>query len=473
MSSSEPPCEALARAADEGMPIPRFVLRVMERLYSAGFDCYLVGGCVRDYLRGSSPKDYDIAANARADKLMGIFSSGFKVVATGLKHGTVTVVSEGRPVEVTAYRIDGTYSDGRHPDAVTFTPRIEDDLSRRDFTMNALAYSPRGGLVDLFGGREDIIDGCVRCVGDPKIRFGEDALRILRALRFAAVLGFHIDKSTARAIHSERGLLGKISAERVTSELLLLICGKCAAAVMREYRDVLAEALPEIRVMFDFPQNHPYHIYDVWEHTLRTVENVPPSAELRMAALLHDIGKPSCRTVDENGVDHFYGHAEMGAKIAEQCILKRLRLPKAQSERIIALVKNHGVSLVPDRKIMRRRLIKFSEETLRQLMELARADALAQSPAAASRLDELEECGRILDEILAAESCFSVKNLAVDGRDVMNLGVPQGRFVGEILDRLLGEVSDELLANEREPLLHRAAALWEELRQLHGENITI
>lgn len=446
--------------AEEKMNVPDYALRVLNLLNNAGFEGYLVGGCVRDFLMGREPKDYDVATNASAEQTEEVFAD-FHVIETGIKHGTVTVMSDGMPMEVTTYRVDGTYSDGRHPDSVTFSTSLEEDMSRRDFTMNAIAYSPNTGFVDVFGGVEDIRHGIIRCVGEPDRRFNEDALRIMRALRFAAVLGFEIDVQTAESIHRNRGLLSKIAAERITAELFALVCGVNAAQVMREYRDVMAEIMPKLKDMFGFSQDNPHHIYDVWEHTLHAVESVPPTVELRMAALLHDAGKPHCKTVDENGIGHFYRHADISAEIAEDIFKNNLRTSKSISDKIVTLVKNHDETFILTKKIMRRRLMKYGEETLRQLIDLSRGDVLGQGVDVKKRLDELDEAERILNEILSQETCLSLKSMAINGSDLAEFGIECGKIMGEILNKLLEEINDEMIENNRDALAARAVELYQ------------
>lgn len=446
---------------DEKINVPGYALRVLNLLNASGFDGYLVGGCVRDFLMGRSPKDYDIATNASAEQVEGIFSD-FRVIETGIKHGTVTVMSDGNPIEVTTYRVDGTYSDCRHPDNVTFSASLEDDMSRRDFTMNAIAYSPHTGLVDVFGGAEDIRQGIIRCVGEPDRRFGEDALRIMRALRFAAVLGFEIDSQTSESIHRNCRLLHRIAAERITAELFELVCGKNAAHIMREYSDVMAQILPPLKDMFGFEQDNPHHIYDVWEHTLHVTENVPPTVELRMAALLHDAGKPHCKTSDENGIGHFYGHADISAEIAEDIFKNYLRTSKSISDRIVTLVKNHGETFILSKKIIRRRLMKYGEETLRQLLDLSRGDVLGQGVNVEKHISELNEAEQLLNEILSQESCLSLKSMAINGNDLSELGIERGKLMGNILSRLLEEINDETLENNKRALATRAIELYKQ-----------
>ncbi len=321
----------------------------LELLEAAGYEAYLVGGAVRDFVRDSSPaKDWDIATNALPEQVKAVFA-GFRLIETGLKHGTVTVVIDHIQLEITTYRVDGGYTDHRHPDAVSFTRSLKEDLERRDFTMNALAYHPAAGVVDLVGGRADIEAGLVRCVGDPDRRFREDGLRMLRALRFASVYGMTIEPGTAAAVHRNRALLERIAAERVQAELTKLLCGRGAAAVLRSFADVLEVLIPELVPMFGFDQRNPHHDRDVWEHTIAVVEHTPPEPVLRWAALFHDMGKPSCFSLTEDGVGHFFGHAEQGAVMTER-ILDRLRFDRDGRERIARLVRYHDMPLTADRK---------------------------------------------------------------------------------------------------------------------------
>lgn len=377
--------------------IPAGVLRVLEILENAGYEAWLVGGCVRDSLNGVVPKDYDVTTNALTEEVISAFE-GFRVIGTGLKHGTVTVLSGGMPVEVTTYRVDGLYSDGRHPDSVSFASDIRSDLSRRDFTVNAMAYSPERGYIDLFGGMSDLESGLIRCVGNPERRFGEDALRILRAMRFASVLGFDIETETAAAIHRCRGLLQRIAVERITQELLRLLCGINAGNVLRQYSDVIGEIMPPCLSMIGFEQHNPHHEFDVWEHTLRAVDAAPRETILRLAAFLHDIGKPQCFSSDADGIGHFYGHAAKSEEISREIFAKYIRTDKRTEERVLFLVTHHDEPVIPERKILRRRLAKYGEEPLRQLLALNRADIKGQSAVSAGeRLAGLDQAESILD----------------------------------------------------------------------------
>ncbi len=445
----------------EQFDIPSGVLRVLDVLEKAGFEAWLVGGCVRDHLRGLPPKDYDVTTNAAAGQVIAAFD-GFRVIETGIKHGTVTVLSDGMPIEVTTYRVDGEYSDGRHPDSVSFSADIKEDLSRRDFTVNAMAYSPSRGYLDLFGGMDDLGAGIIRCVGDPSKRFGEDALRILRALRFASVLEFEIEPATAEAVHLCKGLLDRIAVERITQEFFGLLCGAGVGDVLRNYRDVIGQIIPPLQRTFGFEQHNPHHDSDVWEHTVRVVEAAPSDRILRLAALFHDIGKPHCFTMGDDGTGHFYGHAKISEEITREILAKYLRTDRKTEERVLLLVAIHDDRIIPERRIVRRRLSKYGEETLRQLLTLKRADLTGLNPAlAADKFRELDEVQNILDELAAESACTTLRSLAIGGGDLMAMGVPKGPLIGKILNLLLSEVCDEQLVNSREPLKKRASELFQ------------
>ena len=356
------------------------------------------------------------------------------------------------PIEITTYRIDGDYSDHRHPDSVSFTRSLKDDLERRDFTMNALAYSPKDGVVDLVGGKTDIENGIVRCAGDPDRRFQEDGLRMLRALRFASVYGMNIDEATASAIHRNKNLLRDIAAERIQSELTKMLCGPGITAILREFADVIAVAIPEIQPMFGFEQRNPHHNKDIWNHTILVVDNITPAPVLRWAALLHDIGKPSCFSIGADGVGHFFGHAERSTTFAE-VILSRLRFDNAGRERILRLIRYHDMPITADRKLIKRLLSKHGEEAARQLIELHRADTLGLSESYHSRVDIFEEANTEMDELLREDSsCFTLRDLAINGNDVMAMGF-KGKQIGQVLQSCLDAVLEERIANERGPLL--------------------
>lgn len=438
------------------MKLPPQVNTAFELLEAAGYEAFLVGGAVRDYVRSNSPaKDWDITTNALPEQVEQVFA-GYHLIETGLKHGTVTVVIDHEPLEITTYRIDGDYSDNRHPDTVSFTRNLRDDLERRDFTMNALAYNPKTGVVDLVGGKADIEKGIVRCVGDPDRRFQEDGLRMLRALRFASVYGMKIEDATAEAIHRNKDLLNGIAAERIQVELTKMLCGIGVADILREFADVIAVPLPELAPQFGFEQHNPHHDKDVWNHTIAVVASIQPEPALRWAALLHDIGKPHCFTLSEDGIGHFYGHADKSTDLAEE-ILARLRFDNTSRDRIVKLVRYHDMPITADRKLAKRLLSKHGEETAKQLIELHRADTLGQSAICLHRLAIFEDVSQLIDEILHEESCFSIRDLAVNGHDMMSLGY-QGPAIGKVLQECLDAVLDEQIPNEKNALMAFAKA---------------
>ena len=436
------------------MRLPEDAARALEKLESAGWESYAVGGCVRDSLLGIEPHDWDLCTAAPPEAMKKVFA-GERVIETGLKHGTLTLLAPSGPLEITTFRTESGYSDCRHPDRVSFVRDIHADLARRDFTVNAMAYSPVRGLRDDFGGREDLRNGVLRCVGDPGERFREDALRILRALRFASVLGFTIEPETAAAIHRCAELLRYLAAERVLSELTKLLCGQNAGAVLREFSDVLAVPIPELRPMFGFAQHNPHHDRDVWQHTVAVVEHIPPEPVLRWAALLHDVGKPPCFSLADDGVGHFYGHAAKSTELAD-AILTRLRMDTAGRTRITQLIRYHDLPIAPEPKPIRRLMHKLGVEPVRQLFALHIADTCGQSAICAGRVQTYQEAGRVLDALLAADACFSLRDLAVNGSDLLALGL-RGRAVGAALQTCLDAVMDERVANERAALLAYAA----------------
>ena len=428
---------------------PPQVHTLLSRLEAAGFSAYLVGGCVRDLLAGREPGDWDAATSALPEQVMALFAPD--ALPTGLQHGTVTVRLEGYRFEVTTFRRDGDYLDSRHPDHVEFTASLEEDLSRRDFTVNAMAMDIRGRVTDPFGGREDLRRGVLRCVGDPDKRLEEDALRILRCLRFAGTLGLAVDGLTALAVHRRREELREIAAERIAAELTKLLCGAHAVPVLLDYADVLAVVIPEIAPAVGFDQRNPHHCYDVWEHSVRALAAAPPEAVVRYALLLHDLGKPETFSLDEQGVGHFYDHGRASAEIARR-VCRRLRLDRHTSETVERLVRWHDVEIPLTEKGLRRQLRRFGEEDLRRLLQIKRGDNLAQAPAYRGRQEHIAQLEQLLDLVLQEDQCFSLKQMAVKGNDLLALGL-SGADVGRALDALLDQVVEGKLPNEREILL--------------------
>lgn len=430
--------------------IPGQVLDALERLQHAGYPAYLVGGCVRDLLRGETPHDFDITTAALPEETKAVFSD-LHVAETGIKHGTVTVLLDKYPLEITTFRTDGTYSDGRHPDTVRFTRTLEEDLRRRDFTVNAMALSPASGLVDPFRGRDDLTEGIIRCVGDPEARFREDTLRILRGTRFASCLDFKIEPSTADTIHRLTPLLKNVSIERISAEFVRLLCGTGVERVLTHFRELIAFFVPEIRPTFDFDQKTPHHCFDVYTHTVKVVAATPPEPVLRLAAFFHDIGKPAAFTC-KNGKGHFHGHPGISAMIAET-VMHRLHMERKLIRDVVLLVKEHDCLLKKTENGALRLLQRMPNKLLDPLLFLMRADASAKTAPAPS-LARVEKLGAELSEILRNAPCLTVKDLAIGGKELLELGIPEGKQIGEMLDTLLNLVIDGVLQNSKEAIVH-------------------
>lgn len=439
--------------------IPVGAQAIISALEDAGFEAFVVGGCVRDSLLGRQPHDWDICTSARPNAVLNVFKEQ-RIVPTGLQHGTLTVFSTNfLPYEVTTYRIDGDYSDHRRPDSVEFTTDLVEDLARRDFTVNAMAYNKKTGVIDPFGGMDDLRSGLIRCVGNPNDRFNEDALRILRALRFSAIYGFSIEPETAASIHDNRELLRRISEERIQSELRRMIAGKNALPVLLAYSDVIATIIPEFKNCIGFDQKNPYHVYTVYEHIMRAMDNYKGDDEIvRLALFLHDIGKPDCFTTDERG-GHFHGHGFISRNKAD-AILHRLRFDTVTLDAVCELIYHHDATIEPTRKTVRRWLNKLGPEQFLRLLDVRMADIHAHSPGTqASRIERCNALRAYYEELVAEGACFSLKNLVINGRDVMALGVPQGREVGEVLQKCLGAVMEEEVKNDRDELIRFAKSL--------------
>ena len=445
------------------MDMPKNVDIAINLLQSAGFEAYAVGGCVRDSLLGKTPNDWDITTSAKPEDMKSVFAD-FHCIDTGIKHGTVTVVIDGEPLEITTFRLDGEYEDNRHPKSVTFTSNLGADLGRRDFTVNAMAYSKMTGTVDLFGGQNDLKNGIIRCVGDPDRRFNEDALRILRALRFASALDFEIEEKTAQSLLKNRALLGNISEERIAKELLKLVCGKGAKRILTDFALVLFEILPELQPMYKNSHDNPHHCYDIYEHTLIAVESIDPEPTLRFAMLLHDCGKPAVKKFDENGVAHFYGHQRISAEISAQ-ILARLKVSNKFRDEILVLVSNHDRwELYENMEKMPRYLSKFGLDGVLKLLKVMRADVLAQSPEYRYRLDQIADAEETAKNLAAQKPCLSLSELQINGRTLMDIGIPQGRKLGAVLAQLLDEVIDGVTKNTQEALTTRAREIYSEMK---------
>lgn len=437
------------------LPVP--VRTAIDCLEHAGHTAYAVGGGVRDSLRGADPHDWDLATSARPEQTCAALA-GYPVALTGAKHGTVTAKVGGMALEITTYRAESGYTDGRRPDTVRFLPRIEDDLARRDFTVNAMAYHPVRGLCDPFGGQADLEHGLIRAVGDPDKRFAEDALRILRGVRFVSKTGFSIERQTALAMRRQLARLDGIAHERVFDELTGLLTGRYAGRALRACRDILAAVLPEIAPMFGLCQHNPHHRYDVWEHTVRAVEAVPADPVLRWVLLLHDSGKPHAYTMGEDGIGHFKGHPAISRDLAERA-LARLRAPAALRETVCDLVALHDYPLGQEEKIIRRRLAKLGEDRVRRLLAIKKADCTGQDTFSI-HLAELLETERLVNAVCAAGACLSLRDLAVNGHTMRRLGF-SGPEIGRVLHALLMAVVDQTAENQPEALC-ALAARWKE-----------
>ncbi len=423
----------------------------IRRLEQAGYEAWVVGGCVRDSLLGRVPNDWDITTSALPEQIEATFSD-CRLIETGRVHGTVTVLLGGVPVEITTYRNDGEYADHRHPIRVTFSETLREDLARRDFTVNAMAYHPERGIADPFAGRADLLHRVIRCVGEPSRRFDEDGLRILRAVRFASVLGFSVEKQTASAVHRSANLLSFIAPERIREEFCKLLCGAAAMPVLREFADVILVFIPELRSCIGFDQNSKYHCHDVYEHTLQSLACAPEDLIVRLTVFFHDIGKPQCYTEDKKG-GHFRGHGAAGAELTEQ-ILRRLRFGRDTTERVAALVAIHDQPLSAEPRSLKRLMRRFSDEDILRLLEVQRCDRLSHAEGYNSPPEVLKEIPEAIRKIREADECLSLKDLCVNGNDLMALGIPAGRRIGELLNALLEEVLEERLPNERTALLN-------------------
>lgn len=437
--------------------LPKQVDTVLSALQSEGYSPYLVGGCVRELLRGKAPSDYDMTSDAPPQEVLRIF--GESAYPTGLRHGTVTVVSGGLPIELTTMRRDGAYRDNRHPDSVTFGTSIEEDLARRDFTVNAIALSPSGTLIDPYGGREDLKAKILRCVGAPKRRLEEDALRILRLVRFCSVLGFSAEKETARAAHEARGLLAHVAHERVYAEMNKLLLGENVGETLLTFPDILGVPIPEILPCVGFEQKNRHHCFDVWGHTARAVAAVPPKRELRWTMLFHDLGKPQCMTLDENGVGHFYGHTAISAGMAEE-IMVRLHFEKALRDRIRMQLACFDDMFRLERAAIHKEMARLGAETVQNLLYTKQADNAAKAPAGLECAQApWREAQRIYDTLVAESACCSIHELSIKGEALASLGYC-GREIGAVLARLLDEVAAEKLPNTPAALQARAMRLW-------------
>ncbi len=433
------------------MNVPQYVLNVIEKLETAGFEAYAVGGCVRDCLLGKIPHDWDLTTSALPNEIENVFKE-YKTVDVGSKYGTIIVIVNDHPIEITTFRTESGYFDNRHPSSVSFSKSLEDDLKRRDFTINALAYSPSKGIIDMFNGVSDLNSRIIRCVGDAKVRFEEDALRIMRALRFSATLGFSIDPETITAAFSCRRLLFNISAERIASELRRMIMANDPSHVLRIFKGIIGIIIPELIPAFDFKQNNPYHCYDVWEHTLSAISQSQKELNVRLALLFHDIAKPACAKYDKNGVVHFYGHEAKSAEIAG-AVMRRLKFDSKTIKSVCLLISYHDTLVQADRVSVKKMLNKIDVDNLRTLLKVQKADNMAKTEEANVSLNLINQVEEILNSIISKNECFSLDTLRVNGWDLNNTGKISGIKVGAALDFLLNAVIEEKCENTRSALL--------------------
>ena len=431
------------------MKLPQTIVTILDTLENHGFAAYVVGGCVRDSLLGLTPADLDLCTSALPEQMEQVFA-GQRLVLAGEKHGTVGVCTDTGVVEITTFRTEGDYRDSRHPDWVRFVGDVEQDLARRDFTVNAMAYSPTRGFADPFGGRQDLENKILRAVGAPEKRFREDALRILRGVRFAVRYGLTVEPETRRAMDDQAGGLDSLSRERVfeeLSKLLPLVTG----ADLLEFASIMGAAIPELAPTIGFDQHSPHHAYDLYTHVAYVTGAVPGELTVRWAALLHDIGKVSTFTRDETGRGHFYGHASAGAELVEQVLLG-LKAPTRLRRQVVELIGAHMTRLQPDKKQLRRQLSRLGWEQLEREFWLQQADMSSKGVTEPGEGEIFPEIRRMLEEIRREDSCLKVTDLAVNGEDLMALGY-QGRQIGERLHWLLEQVLEETLPNDRQALL--------------------
>ena len=440
------------------MFVPEGIARILKKLEDNGFEAYIVGGAVRDFIMGRNINDYDITTSAPADETERIFKD--ETVATlGKKFGTVTVLFDGNmSAEVTTFRSETGYADGRHPDDVVYAETIEEDLSRRDFTMNAIAYSKKTGYIDPFGGIGDINAKVIKCVGIPEKRFNEDRLRVLRAVRFSSQLDFELEEETKKAVHAFSDKLDGLSSERVFSEICRLLCGDGVKRVLMQYRDVITAAVPCLQRIDGYDQNNFNHCFELYEHTANCVSYVSPEIHLRLAALLHDTGKPLCRTTDKDGVSHYKGHPDASEAIAF-ATLKALKAPNKLCQSVCGLVKYHDVRIKPERIRVKKLMAKHGTEFFFDLLKLQKADILSQNPKFYYRLENQNRVYELACQIAKEGTALAVNDLLINGDDIISLGVKPGKAVGEILSKTLDAVVSEKMRNDREMLLEYAHAL--------------
>lgn len=445
--------------------LPDKVKFIIDKLMANGFDAYAVGGCVRDSVLGRIPDDWDITTSAKPSDVKSVFK---RTIDTGIEHGTVTVMLDKEGFEVTTYRIDGEYEDSRHPRSVEFTSNLCEDLRRRDFTVNAMAYNDVAGIVDKFNGMGDLENKIIRCVGEPSERFEEDALRILRAVRFSAQLDFDIDEQTFKAMEKLSPALANISAERIQTELIKLITSDNPLKLRAAYEAGITHVvMPEFDKMMNCEQNNPHHIYSVGEHTLNAVNYISNDKVLRLTMLFHDIGKPDVKSSDYKNIDHFYNHAELSMEYANK-IMRRLRFDNDTRNKVCLLVKFHDLQIETNKRAVRRAVNKVGEENFPALLAVKRADVMAQSSyRREEKLIKIQKAQELFEEIVNDRECTSLKMLAVNGKDLIDSGIKPGKQIGEILKLLLNEVIENPTLNNREYLIEKSLKLKCSIEKKH------
>lgn len=430
--------------------LPFYVLTTLNKLENNGFEAYIAGGCVRDFLMNKQPHDFDITTNALPEHIKQIFSN-YKIIKSGEKHGTIAVIIEKNIIEITTYRIDGSYFDNRHPEKVIFSSDLSEDLKRRDFTVNAMVQNKNGEIIDLFGGKNDIENKIIRTVGNAYDRFQEDALRIMRCLRFASTLGFDIESETSEAAHKCAFLLKNISVERIKEEFIKILCGNYCEKILRNYCDIIEVFIPEIRDMYGFDQHTPYHKFDVWEHTLHAVSSSENSPLIRTVMFFHDIAKPDCFTLDKNGVGHFKNHALLGAEKTKK-ILKRMRFSSKEINEIIKIIANHRYTFKCKTDV-KRMLNKIGEESFFNLIKAKRADDNSKGIIDKNTQSNLNFAENIAQRIIEDNECYRMCDMKINGNDLLELGF-KGKQIGEILDILLEKIICGEVENERDKLIN-------------------
>lgn len=437
--------------------LPASVKKVLALLNNSGYYAYAVGGCVRDAIIGTAPEDWDITTNALPNQIKEVFLK-YIVIETGIKHGTVTVLIDNNSFEITTYRIDGEYTDNRHPSKVVFTDNLKEDIKRRDFTINGICCDIKGNIIDYFDGKGDIADKTIKAIGVPKDRFNEDALRIMRAIRFSSVLGFKIENNTKQCVHSLKHLLKNVSAERIQSELNKTLLGKNFENTAEEFSDVIFEIIPELKSEYNFEQHNPHHKYNVWIHTIKAIEASDKNLYVRLALLFHDCGKPNTFTMKSDGIGHFYGHAQQSAELARQA-LNRLKYDNKTKHMVLTLVKYHDTQIIPENKYVKRFISKVGEEAFLLLLKVKYGDISGQGTFIEDKKNTLERLYNVYLDIKTKDECMSLKSLAVNGKDLINIGIIDGSTIGDVLNSLLKSVIDEKLNNDKASLLEEAKRL--------------